>query len=376
MRNLSFCYIVSVALGFYGFVNTNVAAQNGASLQLNASYVGDYVTNMKGGIKTGSAWLGLANLKLGFDTEKAGWWKGGTFFVNAGNTHGGKPSEDLVGDFQGISNIEAGNLTFMYELWYRQQIKNIALTVGLQDLNVDFASTSYGCLFTNSSFGIHSSIADNIPSPIFPLTALGVSLQWQICPNVQWKMALFDGTPDDYQKNPYNIHWRLSKNDGFLAVSEWQLNATLVNQCEGSYKLGVYAHNHCDSTSDEVYNYGVYLVADQQIIKTLRGGIGLFSQIGVSPKKNANNYFLSLGVNWRAPFVSRPDDACGIAFAYAGMHHNGGVGGELSVEATYKFQACRNVYLKPDLQYVVNPAGTGSKLPNALVGLLRLGIEL
>ena len=175
----------------------HLAAQNNSSLSLNASYIGDWVTNMRGGIKTGSTYLGLANLKIGFDTEKAGLWKGGSFFINAANTHGGLPSANLVGDFQGVSNIEAGDLTFMYELWYKQQIDKIVLTAGLQDLNVDFSTTSYGAPFNNSSFGIQSSIADNIPSPIFPLTALGVSLQWNVSPAFSWEMALFDGTPDE-----------------------------------------------------------------------------------------------------------------------------------------------------------------------------------
>jgi porin len=354
---------------------SRIAAQTESSLSFNASYIGDWVTNLHGGIKTGSTYLGLANLKLGFDTEKARWWKGGSFFINAGNTHGGEPSTRLVGDFQGVSNIEAGNLTFMYELWYKQQIGRVELTAGLQDLNVNFAATSYGSVFNNSSFGIQSSIADNIPSPIFPLTALGVSLQWNISSSISWKMALFDGTPDDYQSNPNNIHWKLSKNDGYLAISEWQLATSLIRGLEGEYKLGIYAHRHNDSTQVALHNHGIYLIADQQIIKTHNGGVGLFSQLGLTPRKNSNNYYCSLGVNWQAPFSSRPDDECGIAFAYAGMHDNNGIGGELSIEALYKAQLTKNIYLKPDIQYVINPAGTDTKLPNALVGMVRIGIE-
>ena len=69
------------------------------------------------------------SINAGFDTEKANWWKGGQFFVNVGNTHGGEPSRVLVGDIQGVSNIEDGNLTFMYELWYKQKFGN--LDIGL-----------------------------------------------------------------------------------------------------------------------------------------------------------------------------------------------------------------------------------------------------
>lgn len=370
IRNSSVLFFL-ITSGYYN----RTSAQTDSYLSFNASYIGDWVTNFHGGIKTGSTYLGLANLKIGFNTEKAHWWKGGSFFINAANTHGGQPSTTLVGDFQGVSNIEAGDLTFMYELWYKQQIGRVQLTAGLQDLNVDFATTSYGASFTNSSFGIQSSIADNIPSPIFPLTALGVSLQWNISSTFSWEMAVFDGTPDDYQSNPYNVHWKLSKNDGYLAISEWQLAASLIRGLEGKYKLGIYTHRHNDSIPTRVHNQGLYVIADQQIIKTEKGGVGLFSQLGLTPRKNCNNYYGSLGVNWQAPFASRPDDECGIAFAYAGMHDNNGIGGELSIEALYKAQLTKNVYLKPDIQYVVNPAGTDTKLPNALVGMVRIGIE-
>ena len=152
-----------------------ILKSNQPSLRFGAFYTGDLVSNVSGGIQRGTTYLGLANIVAGFDTEKANWWKGGELFVNIGNTHGGEPSKNLVGDIQGVSNIEAGNLTFMYELWFKQRFGNFEIGLGLQDLNVDFASSENGALFTNSSFGIHSSIADNVTSPIFPLTALGLN---------------------------------------------------------------------------------------------------------------------------------------------------------------------------------------------------------
>jgi porin len=82
------------------------------------------------------------------------------------------------------------------------------VTVGLQDLNSDFAVSDNGGLFNNSSFGIHSSISENISSPIFPLTALGLNLKWNVSESFLWQVAVFDGTPDDYASNPYNIHWQ------------------------------------------------------------------------------------------------------------------------------------------------------------------------
>jgi porin len=117
-----------------------------------ASYIGDVVSNFSGGIKTGTTYLGLANIKTKFNTEKAYWWKGGSLYVNLANTHGSEPTATLVGDFQGVSNIEAGNHTFLYELWYNQNFKNLNITIGLQDLNTNFASSENGALLINSSF--------------------------------------------------------------------------------------------------------------------------------------------------------------------------------------------------------------------------------
>ena len=351
--------------------NNNEEVIVNSPFSYEASYTGDLVSNFKGGIKTGTAYLGLANLKAGFDTEKARWWKGGQLFVNVGNTHGGEPSATLVGDFQGISNIEAGDLTFMYELWYKQSIGKLDFTVGLQDLNANFALSENGALFTNSSFGIHSSIADNIPSPIFPLTALGVTFQYKISDTFNWLAAIFDGTPDDFENNPYNVNWKLSKDQGFLAVTELQFNKSLIKGRNASYKLGGYYHQHNDEIDREQKNGGLYFVGDQQLTSNL----SLFGQMGYSPKKHNNhNHYYSLGMNFKELFNNRPDDQFGVAVNYAQIDGND-IGSETAIEMTYQYQLCENIYLRPDIQYIINPAGTDSKLENALVGFLRFGVN-
>ena len=102
------------------------------ALSFYGSYKGDFVSNLNGGIKTGSTYLGLADLFLELNTENAGLWKGGTFMLHGANTHGGEPSANLIGDLQVVSNIEAGNHTFLYELWYSQTFGNVHTTIGLQ----------------------------------------------------------------------------------------------------------------------------------------------------------------------------------------------------------------------------------------------------
>ena len=346
------------------------ATENESQFTFSASYIGDVVTNFSGGIKKGTVYLGLANMKVDFNTAR--WWKGGEMFVNAGNTHGGEPSANLVGDFQGISNIEAGNHSFLYEFWYKQSIKNLNITIGLQDLNANFATCENGALFTNSSFGIHSSIADNVSPPIFPLTALGVNIQWNISDSFVWQAAIFDGTPDDFENNPYNTDWKLTENQGFLTVTELQLKKSLLADKVGSYKLGIYYHQHNDTIETEQKVGGFYFVGDQQITTKL----SLFSQIGLSPKKiNKNNHYYSLGFNYKGLIGKRPDDQFGMAVAYAGIDESA-LGSETAIEMAYQFKVNKNIYIKPDIQYVINPVGTSSKLDNALVGFIRFGLTM
>ncbi len=345
------------------------------SFTFQVSYIGEVASNFSGGIKTGTTYLGLANLAAGFDTQKAGWWKGGEFRINVANTHGGEPSANLVGDFQGVSNIEAGNLTFLYELWYKQTIDNLSLTVGLQDLNTNFAKSQNGSIFTNSSFGIHSSIADNIPSPIYPLTALGATLQWNVPGRFNLQAAIFDGTPDDFENNPYNTDWKLSKNDGFLTIMEIQFPKSLITGLEGIYKIGGYYHQHNDTIDLEQQNFGFYFDGDQEIYKTRQGNLSVFSQVGLSPKKeNTNNFYYSLGIHLNGISRKRPMDEAGIAIGLAGFGRTPSRN-ETAIELTYRIHANETISIKPDLQYIINPSGSDAKLKNALTGLLRVELS-
>jgi porin len=123
---------------FIVFEQSIYAQTEDDAFQFGASYIGESQNNLSGGIKRGSGYLGMANLSLEFNTEAAGFWKGGQFFVSGANTHGQTPSSELYGDYQVASNIEAGNHTFLQELWYKHTIGNVSLTLGLQDLNSEF----------------------------------------------------------------------------------------------------------------------------------------------------------------------------------------------------------------------------------------------
>ncbi len=208
------------------------------------SYTGDLFQNIRGGIKAGTAYLGMINVRIAFSTGAAHLWNGGKFFFNGANTHGARPSVDYLGDLQVASNIEAGDHTFVQELWYKQSWTHLEITGGLQDLNVDFINSSGCALFLNSSFGVMPTVSGNIPAPIFPLTSLGLSSKWDISTKYSLLMAIYDGSATNFKDNPHNLKWNLGKGEGVLFFGEIQHSFNPGN-LPGTYKAGIYFISIC-----------------------------------------------------------------------------------------------------------------------------------
>jgi porin len=378
-----FFALLSGIISFYlSPVQAQVEIDNQEPVVLKLSYVGDNVNNLSGGIKSGSCFLGMANIRLAFDFEKAGLWKGGQFYISLSNTHGSSPSSNLLGDMQIASNIDAGNHTYLQELWFRQSFGRVEFTLGLQDLNLEFANSEHGSLFLNSSFGILPTISNNISAPIFPLTTLGFTVKWDISEKVSWINAVYDGSPTDFDYNPYNVIWQFNTGDGLLAISEFQVR-TGHKELSGTFKAGFYSHNHLleesffEKLPDSLNNhlFGIYTNADQKIWIQNNKSIGLFAQLGYSPSDACtNDFYFGLGVNYTGLFSKKGSDVLGLAIAHECFRARSY--SETIIELTWKYQLTRKISIQPDLQYIINPAGTGRPLNNSLAGNFRLGINI
>lgn len=378
---LNICIIIILG-GKISAQNDTVTKKSPISFE--AAYTGDIVRNFSGGIKKGNSYLGLANLRVSFDTKAAHLWNGGRLFINAANAHGGDPTATLVGDFHTVSNIEADELTYLHELWYSQTFNNFEIVAGLQDLNTDYVSSEFGGMFINSTFGTPSTIADNVPSPIFPLTSVGISFKWTVSETGTWKIAAFDGLPTESSRNQHNLNWQFNKNDGIFAVTEYQLTPVTRNGLKGSYRAGIYYHSQL-ILSDEVndraklynYNTGLYIIADQMIYQKSGSneGLGIFAQLAISPKAiNTHNTYLGFGLSYQGLIKGRDEDKLGVAVTTAGFSDKTKKD-ETVIEIGYKAQLTENFYIQPDLQYVIHPGGTDLLLKNATVGFIRFGIN-
>ncbi len=338
---------------------------NSQALQFNAEYTGDFMYNV-GGLKNGGGYLGYA--KMGME---ANLWEGATFNLGGGTTHGIVPTEMFIGDFQVANNIEAGDHAFLEHFSLQQTFGNFSFKVGLQDMNENFASINAAGEYLNSSFGIHPIFSTNMSAAIFPLTGIGAEFHFNI--NNKWHIqtAVYDGKMPSFEDNPYNLNWNINKNEGALFIGEGH-----YVRDNGTYKFGAFYHTAAK-------NYGFYANAEQEVWNNGTRNLKPFVQIGYANNISASqhlsisapqNYFhLAAGLNLEGVFSKEGLDMAGLAFTSAFLHDKKT---ETAIELFYQYQITDNLLIKPDVQYIINPAGMEFPVDNALVGTMRFMIGL
>lgn len=357
-------------------------AETDEPINLSTHYINEIGSVISGGKQLGLMVMGRGSLVWDLKTEKIGLWENGNLRIMGNVTHGGNFSEEKIGDYQVSSNIDAGDHIYIHELYYQQKFLDFAIKFGVQDLNVDFLVSEPASYFLNSSFGVPSVIAHGIPAPIYPLTAMGFVVSYEI--NNKWsiKSSIYDGLPISFENNPYNTNWHLNDKHGFQYFSELAYKTQLLEQKNTALKIGFYYHTGITDQNNQYYEAyskknGYYLIIDQDLWEYNNSMLSIFSQVAYSPssKQTDNNLYIGTGGIITNPIKLFNREVMGIAAAYA-KFNTGAYNYELCFEAFYKFQVCRVMSLQFDSQYIINPGGNlERKIHNALIGFLRFVLE-
>ncbi len=98
-------------------------------------------------------------------------------------------------------------------------------------------------------------------------------------------------------------------------------------------------------------------------------------QAGYTPSRESYiDITAALGVNITGLIGDRVKDVAGLAVTTG--RFNGGAGSETAIELTYRVHFSENIFLQPDLQYIIHPSGRSSGIPHCLAGFLRIGVSL
>jgi porin len=385
-------------------------------VEISAVYDGEGLVNATGGIRTGAVYVGTLHLQLTVDGERLLGWRGVTFFLDGLGTHGGHPSR-LVGDAQGVSNLEAPGGGQLYEAWLHQNLlgNRISALVGRYDLNAEFYRLQSATLFLNSSFGVgpeFSQSGQGGPS-LFPDTSVGVRLAFRPARGVVLRAAVLDGAPVD---RPDGGHRVFAKGDGLLLVGEAAFlsrpapegrslggrfrigRGAALSPYEGKLAVGgwYYTAGFDDVSEQEPDgrpvrhrgSAGAYILADEQVHRSAASAgrkISVFAQLGFGDARvNRFGLYAGGGIVFSGLLPTLENDELGLAVAIA---RNGShfielqrqdavpvTGTETTLELTYLLQIGKRWTLQPDLQYVMRP-GTDPTRKDALAAALRFELS-
>ena len=364
-------------------------------------------TNQTGGRQRGVTANGLLTLSLNADLGALAGLDGWRLYGSVFQIHGRGISQDLVGNLQTISNIEATRSTKLYNIWVAKHFFDgrLDLRIGQEGANDEMMISQQAQLFLNSSFGYPALLAADLPSggPNYPIAAPMARWVYKFGEAVSWSGAIFDGDPagpgpgDPQLRDRYGMAFRLR--DAPLIFNElwFRPEGAFEGHLPGLWKVGVWRHDgdfadqRFDPTGGKLAltgaaglqhrgNHGFYGVVDQQIWRrpgTEDQGLGVWGLAMVSPQdRNLIDLFVEGGLTLKGPVESRPKDTLGLAFAYmrtskaARAYYADGFGAgtglkpiqgfELVTELTYQAIISDKLTLQPSLQYVRNP---GAAIP-------------
>lgn len=334
-------------------------------------YTGEYFNNVLGGINTHNAgeYRGDISIFLSLDTEKAGLWEDGLFFMHLQEQHGRGLTNDHVGDFQVLSNLDADDFKQVSEIWYQHWLmdERLRIKVGKIESNADFAFVNYGLEFINSSPGF----SPTIPLVTYPDPDWGMVMEIKHTGWFSSTWGMFQGEPDggraisntlDNLKGPmlmteHALHYELGSHPGDLRLGGWW-NGAAFEQFD--------TRTNTLNTFDD--SYGFYITWDQLAWMENPGeddgqGVGVFGQYGWAPDDRSEaNHYLGGGLQWTGVIPGQDEDVMGLGVFYVDFSDNAGFtdSGETAIEAFYKWQASGWMSIKPDIQYIINPGGSGA----------------
>jgi porin len=383
-------------------------------------YTNDVLSNLRGGLRTGTIDQGKLQGILTIDFGKLAGWDGLTAFANVFQIHNtGRIRRDYVGGINTIAAIEAVPATRLSEIWFEQKFANgkASIRIGQLAADAEFFIAPISTGFLQSDWP--TIFAVNMPSggPAYPLSTPGVRLKVEPAPGVSLLMAVLNGDPagpgvpgDEQLRNRYGLNFRV--NDPPLVIGEAQFQRNTAPKDTGlatTLKLGGWRHFGsfddmrfayeglllADPASSGIPakrrgNFGVYALIDQQLYRhpggSAQSGISVYSRMSMSPSdRNLVNAYIDGGVVFAGLIPNRPNDWFGASVIHARFSNSVRAfdldtialtgrpvpvrDHETNLELTYVAQIVPGWTVQPDLQFIWHPSGDARR--NATVAGVR-----
>jgi porin len=361
------------------------------------------------------AWLGFK-----FDLEKLVHWNGGLFVVSGINRNGDDLTTRYIGSIFSTQQSVGGQRPFLYQVYLQQKLweGRLRVKVGRFAASDDFnASPLYGYSVNNGIDGDIRNVLFDTRFSAYPFAVWAAALLYDPTPEFNVKFGVFQTSARMFENDDNGLNWGIEGSDGYTSILQ-------VGWCSQFFKRPVYASpdNKTSTARDaksadafvmkgypghywigftysewdlyrrfnggfEDHSYGFYAHADQMIYQEAPAsdqGLTAFVAAGYYPQSEIAivPFQVNLGLNYQGFFSGRDRDHTMLHFIYGDISRDYArsvrvPGGRLAesekvVELAHRFQLTPWSYFQPDLQYVIDPGGTGD-IPNALVIGAQMG---
>ncbi|MBX9743454.1 MAG: carbohydrate porin [Chthoniobacterales bacterium] len=397
-------------------------------IEFSTTYTADIAGNPVGGkIPGGFKYADNFSFACFIETEKLFGWRGGYFMMSTLQRDGYSLTKTNIKNQFRVQQVADGYTFKWYEMAYQQDFFNNrwSFKSGRLGVNSDFANSPLYWLYMSYAIdGTVRGLSMDGLLPNAPNAVWGSRLKVNLTSTTAARLGIYQMTKPSVN----GLNWDFYPDDGVLLMGQYSWNPefckpttmgansiftgsravskketaektfkkpvdpTKLKALPGHYWMGgyysTYEYSQFTSSVKASNSYGFYWHADQTIYRPnpLRDeGLVLWTAYELSPEQNISiiPFQANGGAIYTGLIPGRQDDftilgvACGtFSSYYAEALQNKGHGYatyELIYELAYRINFTKFAYFQPDLQWIINPAGTG-QIPNALVLGAQIGV--
>jgi porin len=388
-----------------------------SGVELSASYTNNIAGNPVGGMTQSFAYADNFSFGMQLDFEKLIKWQGLTLTVSALDRNGSNLSARNIGNQFTVQQVYGTETVVFYALVLEQRLleDKLGIKLGRFSTGDDFASSPLYWLYMNNGIdGNPQALPVNTAFTSYPASVWGARLR--VDPSPEWFAmgGIYQATSLNLYRD-HGLDWSMNNSDGVLMIGQvgwtpefFKKPAAAAKPSDGKslaegktarpvspdagmqglpghYWFGAYyspwQFAQFGSTETTSNSYGFYWHADQMVWQEEAGsdqGLTLWSAFVLSPQQNISKlpFQVNSGIVYKGLVPARDHDTTMLGFVYgnfsddyAGTVAATGAGTpsyEIALEAGYRIQVTKFAYIQPNVQWIINPGGTGN-IPNALV---------
>jgi porin len=377
----------------------------------------DVLGNPVGGQRHGLREFANLGLDVDFDLAKLADLTGSRFHVSVSQRWGTNLSKEDIGNVLNVAQLCCGPTFRLVNLYLEQSLQQdqFNIRLGRMVAGDEFLSSPLYALFVQT--GINSNPAGillNVPGMTsYPFATWGLRLRVKPVESLYAMAGVFNGDSSLADNRKHGVDFSMRGPVFAIAEAGYRFNQGKGDTgLPGNHKLGVYYDNgrfadflrdHRDGISAQSGlpprtirgNTGFYILMDQMLYREgdaeSKQGLTPLAALLIAPNENVNRFplFVAAGLVYQGLLPHRDRDVAAFGAVYGKFSDQlqraqrvkqltdpsiGIQRYELALEWTYMIQVTPWLQVQPDIQYIINPGGTG-RIKDALVVGFQLALN-